>query len=275
MSKCATPKVPTFSGELSEWERFRALFCSVVGDRATLSDVQKLYYLKASVTGDAALILNRVPFSDANFAAAWKLLTDEYDNVRNLVQAHLRAFVDFPIMKIETAVDIKRLRDTVSSSIALLETLKRPINATDDLLIYIITQKFSKRTRIEWNLQLGRNNECPTYKQLYDFLTQRIRGIADLADNNEHTVSSVNSAKRSDGRMKKGHAAVNNTVEHGSTPRCPHCAADHFLAKCELFLRLTIDQRATFIKRNKLCFLCLRPGHMTVKCRSRSRCERC
>lgn len=123
-------EVPTFSGKLNEWEKFRALFQSVIGDRNSLTDAQKLYYLKSCVTGDAALILDRIPYSDANFDAAWKLLADEYDNVRKLVHAHLQAFVEFPPMKSETAADLKRLRDTVSSSCALLEALKRPINNT-------------------------------------------------------------------------------------------------------------------------------------------------
>lgn len=160
-------KVPSFSGELIEWEKFRALFTSVIGDRATLTDAQKLYYLKSSVTGDAALILNRVPYSDTSFQAAWKLLTDEYDNVRNLIYAHLKAFVDIPVMRMETAAELKRLRDTVSSSTALLEALKRPVNKTDDLLIYIVTQKFSKRTRTEWNLRLGGDSTCILHASLH------------------------------------------------------------------------------------------------------------
>lgn len=103
---------------------------------------------------------------------------------------------------------------------------------------------------------------------------QRIRGIADTAERHEHTVSSASSSKRFDGRSKPTNTAVNNAVDNGST-LCPHCAADHILNKCELFRRLSIDQRANFIKRNKFCFLCLRPGHVTVKCKSRQRCERC
>lgn len=60
------PKIslPSFSGEQLAWESFRDLFRSLVGDVTELAPVQKLQYLKASLSGEAAAIVANVDLSD-------------------------------------------------------------------------------------------------------------------------------------------------------------------------------------------------------------------
>ncbi|KAH0946266.1 hypothetical protein HN011_010823, partial [Eciton burchellii] len=47
------------------------------------------------------------------------------------------------------------------------------------------------------------------------------------------------------------------------------------LAKCEKFLSLSVEQRNTPAREKRVCFICLRPGHFTTKCPSKSRCVLC
>lgn len=58
-----------FSGNFSEWENFRGIFESLVAANESLSNTQKLHYLKASLTGDAALLVNNIRVCDANYLA--------------------------------------------------------------------------------------------------------------------------------------------------------------------------------------------------------------
>lgn len=169
--------LPKFSGKFTEWENFRRLFESLVDSKESLSNTQKLHYLKASVTGDAALLIGNIQITDSNYDAAWKLLKDEYENQRALIQAHIHAFANLPVMKTETAVELKNLRDTVASSLAALTNLNRPVDQWDDLLVYIISQKFSPRTRNEWNR--GKSTVNPMYDEIREFMTMRVRGLSD------------------------------------------------------------------------------------------------
>jgi len=50
-------------------------------------------------------------------------------------------------MKTENVIELRKLRDTVSASLAALGNLGRPVIHWDDLLVYTISQKFSARTR--------------------------------------------------------------------------------------------------------------------------------
>jgi len=116
--------LPKFSGNFVEWENFRGLFESLVGSKESLSNTQKLHYLKASVRGDAALLISHIQIADTNYEAAWNLLVEEYDNQRAIIHA----FAELPIMKIESAVELKNLRDTVAASLVALTNIGRPVD---------------------------------------------------------------------------------------------------------------------------------------------------
>jgi len=126
--------------------------------------------LKTSVIGDAALIINNLKILDANYESAWQLLIDEYDDKQTLIHSHLHAFMSIPPMKTENVAELRKLRNIVSVSLAALENLGRPVIHWDDLLVYIISQKFSARTRSKWNLQRTKKTELPSYKDIHEFL---------------------------------------------------------------------------------------------------------
>ncbi|XP_071582039.1 uncharacterized protein [Temnothorax nylanderi] len=158
--------LPNFSGAFAEWENFRGIFESLVANSESLTRTQKLHYLKASLSGEAASLINNIQISDANYEAAWQLFTNEYDNRNAIIHAHIHSFADLPKMKNENVTELKKLRDSVSASLAALTTLERPVDAWDDLLVYIISQKFSPRTRNEWHLKRGDTDAYPTYKRV-------------------------------------------------------------------------------------------------------------
>jgi len=74
-----------------------------------------------------------------------------------------------------------------------------------------------------------------------------------------------------DNLREKGCSFVHNV----SVQNCVNCAGSHSLSKCEKFLSLAVEQRNTLAREKRVCFNCLRPGHFTPKCPSKSRCVHC
>ena len=58
--------VPEFGGRREEWEPFRDLFKSLIHNDSSLSDVDKLFYLKTHVKGEARSALDSFQVTDAN-----------------------------------------------------------------------------------------------------------------------------------------------------------------------------------------------------------------
>jgi len=69
----------------------------------------KLYYLKSCVNDAAAKLINNLSISDDNYPSAWKILMNEYEDKRSLIQSHLESFVCFLAMKSEKLVELKKL----------------------------------------------------------------------------------------------------------------------------------------------------------------------
>ncbi|XP_018365041.1 PREDICTED: uncharacterized protein LOC108762507 [Trachymyrmex cornetzi] len=262
ISRLPRISLPKFTGKIAEWESFRNMFESLVACNVSLSKVQKFHYLKTSVTGEAAVLINSLKISEANYDSAWQLLIDEYDDKQTLVYTHLHAFASLPVMKTENVNDLQKLCDTVSSSLTALKNLDRPVNEWDDLLVYLIAQKFSPRTRSEWNLKRTEFAKLSSYKDINDFLTLRIRGLCDLSDSPKDT-------RRY--RDDKPRSSVNNVTAN----KCVGCSGNHSVSKCKEFLDKTVEQRGAFARQSRLCLNCLRSGHFLQQCPSKSRCSHC
>ncbi|XP_070169700.1 uncharacterized protein [Polyergus mexicanus] len=189
--------LPKFSGNFAEWENFRGIFESLVASKESLSNTQKLHYLKASVTGEAAVLINHVKIADANYDGAWKLLIED------------------------------------------------------------------PRTRNEWNLQRGKSTASPTYEEIRDFMTLRIRGLTDHSKLNADTSSHKNKGSN--------RASVNNVA----TEKCLNCSGNHNLMLCDEFKPKSVEQRTQFLKSHKCCFNCLKVGHFPTSCKSKKRCNLC
>ncbi|XP_076629094.1 uncharacterized protein LOC143345632 [Colletes latitarsis] len=70
VAKLARIPLPKFAGSYTEWHSFRDLFKSLVLDNKSLTNVQRLHYLKSSVEGQAANLLAHFSITDANFEPA-------------------------------------------------------------------------------------------------------------------------------------------------------------------------------------------------------------
>lgn len=90
----------TFDGRYSEWLAFKDLFKAAIIDNNSLSNAQKLQYLKTTLKGEAERIVKSFPITHAIFQEAWKLLEKRYNNLREVVFAILKKFFSQPQEKV-------------------------------------------------------------------------------------------------------------------------------------------------------------------------------
>ncbi|XP_073967600.1 uncharacterized protein [Choristoneura fumiferana] len=75
-------QIPSFSGNYAEWQAFHDLFTVLIDTNTSLQNVQKLHYLKASLKGDAEVLLRQFSITEDNYDEAWSVLKRRYDNKR-------------------------------------------------------------------------------------------------------------------------------------------------------------------------------------------------
>jgi len=255
-------KIPDFSGKYDEWQTFYDLFHATVHAHPSLSGAEKLTYLKASLKGEAALVVQSFQLTDANYTEAWSLLKARFNNTHEVINAHIRKLDMFKALTNETAPALRTLLDTTNECVRSLKVLKVPVDTWDLILIYLVVKKLPAETAKQWALK---KSDLPTLKDLLDFLETRARGLASVPASQTQSTSSKSVSSH---HVKKG--------KDTSTPHsCIKCSGEHYLFHCPDFKAFSIPDKSNFLKQKKLCNNCLRPDHGAANCPNKKSCFKC
>ncbi|XP_059052238.1 uncharacterized protein LOC131846836 [Achroia grisella] len=277
--KLPTINLPKYQGSYDNWLEFHDTFSSLIHSNDNMDEINKFHYLRASLEGSAAVIIQSIEFSASNYAVAWQLLCDRYNNKRLLIQNHVNNLFNVESIKNESSVSLKRLIDQLNKSLCALESLGEPIKQWDTLLIHIMTRKLDHKTFREWEEFKGRLNKNDPIK-LIVFL-EFIRDRADLLETLESTRSNVaNHMSKPTSKLKALMSVASPPILHNNNNNisiikpCPKCKGEHQLLSCPQFLALTNEQRLELIPQIKVCYNCLRPGHYSNRCKKNG-CKLC
>ena len=116
-------KIPTFDGSYLEWDTFHETFDALIGTRTEYTDVKKFQYLRAHLSGPAKQCVEGFPVTGACYVEAYKLLSERFGNEHLVIQAHMKEITKLKGCNNKgTAVELRRILDTISSNIRSLET---------------------------------------------------------------------------------------------------------------------------------------------------------
>lgn len=145
--KLPSLNLPTFSGLYGEWMQFHDIFKSLTNCDEGLTNIQKFYYLKTSLKGEAAAILDSLEVSDRNYTIAWQLLKDRFENKKIIVNNYLKHIFELESITKESRQALRHLYDTVTKHVRCLSSLGLPTHEWDTILIFLITNKFGHNTK--------------------------------------------------------------------------------------------------------------------------------
>ncbi|XP_063543206.1 uncharacterized protein LOC134751689 isoform X1 [Cydia strobilella] len=290
--KCKLPTItlPKFGGSYDTWLEFRDTFDSLINNDDSIDDVNKFHYLRASLEGSAAVIVQSLALSSSNYKIAWQLLCDRYNNKRLLVNNHIKAIFNITPITKESSTAIRHLIDAICKNIRALATLDEPTTHWDTLLVYIICQKLDNVTRREWE-EFVPSCETITFDAIIHFLSDRADLLETMAmDGPERRASWPLAAGAGAASAAHARSAVQRVKEKCfvglderetdtvSSPlftyECPLCKRGHWLFECPDFLALSNQERADKVQGMKVCLNCLKPGHIAKYCR-RGPCKSC
>lgn len=257
-------KLPIFSGKFENWLNFHDLFLSLVHSSPNLSTIQKFYYLRSSLDGEALKLIQTIPISNEQYSVAWNLLKDHYQNPRRLKRIYVQSLFDLPVMQRETAADLHSLVEKFQINVKVLKQMGERTEHWDVLLIQLLSSRLDTITKRSWE-EYSEINGVVEFEKLIEFLQHRVNVLETVGD---CSTAAQPNAKRMNGLRSYG-ATVQNIHS------CPACSNQHYLYQCEEFFGMTFDEKESFVQRHQLCRNCLRRGHMEGECSSDSSCRKC
>ncbi|XP_046615350.1 uncharacterized protein LOC124302827 [Neodiprion virginianus] len=157
--------------------QFHDLFQVMVGQNQDISNVEKLQYLKMSLTGDASLLLKNISVAGDNFGRAWETLVNRYQNKRVLIDAYLAILFSTRRVNNESAVDLKQLLNDTKDALGALKSLGSPIEYWDHILVYMTARKLDFESLKAWEINIGAQTDPASFDDLEQFLFSRVRAL--------------------------------------------------------------------------------------------------
>ncbi|KAH9645477.1 hypothetical protein HF086_003494, partial [Spodoptera exigua] len=259
--KLPTIQLPKFNGTYDKWLEFRDTFSSLIHLNDQIDKINKFHYLRASLEGTAAVVIQSIEFSADNYSIAWDLLNERFDNKRLLIQNHVSALFNIETVSKESSDSIKRIIDSLNKNLRALESLGEPTKFWDTLLIYIVTHKLDTRTYREWEEEKGHldKNKSITLEMFLTFLRNRadLLETLDLSRSQSKINNTASQSKHRTMISLSSETPSQKTKNNNSSSQvsCPHCSDKHNLITCPQFLGMTNEKRLELLPQYKARWL--------------------
>lgn len=268
-SKLPNIEISSFNGkDFTKYKPFMDIFTAIIDNNKTLSNVQKLFYLRKYLTEDALSVIINLPIVNESYPEALNLLKKRFDNETRLITNHINNLLDLPQMQKGTAVALRSFVSEVQQQIYALKNLKQPTQNWDMLLISILSRKLDSYTNRAYHLDRVDVDKLPTLTDFLIFLEKR--AIA-LEDSPPQKGTSYESPVKFKTPYKVSNFTMNPKVKQ---TLCVYCdKTDHPIFMCPKFKMAAVEDRLLCVDSKKLCKLCLKPHE--GKCGYHFKCKIC
>lgn len=262
-------KIQTFNGKIEEWQPFCQLFNTLITDNPSLSDIQKLIYLKSYVRDEPLQLIESLQVTHSNFNIALNVLKNRYENRLSIINSHFDALLSIsPITKC-TAVSLRKFHTDVKKQMDLIRNLKYSEKELwDFLLVYIFEKKLDFNSRKSFE-DFKDPTTLPTMNLLMEFLNNRCFKFENLSATDFFTPSPQKKLSKVNlhANTQKGRNEGNSNTF--SIYTCVFCQnKSHRIYVCDKFKELPFNEKQKFVNRERLCFNCLGKGHMINQCKA-------
>ena len=274
--------LPTFSGIYTEWPGFSELFSSLIIKDTQLAEIDKLHYLRSSLSGEPSRQVNAHPLTGSSFQTCWEYLERRYSNKRVLIEEQLVKLLNLTPVSTRSAATLNSLVASIHEVHKSITALGAAEDMYNCILVHQATNCLDKTTREAWETSVGSSNDYPRYEQLAAFIEDKATALerleaAEHLKTSKSAQPSSTSTSRSLPRKGSAHSASQQKVSAQRSPYaypCDHCKEDHYIVTCAKFRALSVPDRRSVITRNKLCRNCC-GRHRTEDCKSTQRCKTC
>ena len=262
-------KLTEFSRDPLEWPEWSVLF-DVVVHQKPISDTEKMQYLKTSLTGQAKAAISGMGFSSQSYYRAWDILCEKYGRLDVIVNAQFKKIHTHPPIRHDDSSSVVKFANVVTNVVNTLIQLGYTSELEAEAGLSSTTRKLSPQLR-EQRLQYMQDRRL-----LRGNLIIFKEWLASKAVIHENLLAQTNSSfdrnKFQSGDKPKVSTFASN-AEESTKPKtfeCPFKDGQHPTWTCEKFKSLKVNERREHVQKFRLCFNCLKPGHMSKDCKSRT-----
>uniref|UniRef100_A0A6V7HPB8 Uncharacterized protein n=1 Tax=Bracon brevicornis TaxID=1563983 RepID=A0A6V7HPB8_9HYME len=160
-----------FDGRFENFTEWSINFQKMIHNQESLSDEQKLSYLKLVLTDDVLTSINLFVPSPENYQSMWEGLHELYSNKSALVARHVKYLIQLPKQRHETAAGLVYLIREVVDHVRFINTLD--VDVKFQAVCILMEAKLHANT-LEALSREHDSKEYPSLEYLLDFMARRV-----------------------------------------------------------------------------------------------------
>ena len=259
-------------------------------DRADLTDVERLTYLQAHLTGAARESVRGMLCDASLYGAALYELEEEFGDPSRVIHATMKKLLAARPVRDGDLPALTELSRDLRTAVSVLRSMNYQSDLTAATNVTAVTGKLPAGKAWRWGEFVVENGITrPTLIDLDGWLcfhvaagrvavTQTGTKQPPKVDGNppesrpRRVFATASARPARETAVKAGRiGAIKSSAADGEA--CALCEQTHDIQCCGQFTAMTVDERAECAGRRGLCFNCLARGHISVMCPSDARCE--
>ena len=284
------PKVELmmYDGDPLQYWGFIRMFDNSV-EKDTVDNSAKLSRLLQYTSGRARAVIQccAVMNPDMGYQRARQLLQERFGNSFIITETWIDQVTNGPQIKPNERQKLQDFSDELRSCMETLQAMgsSAEINAQSSLVKIIARLPFFMQNKWKQEVRKIRKMQYrnPNISDISSFVLEG----AEIANDPVYGGLTDSSSHRTQFRMRSGEKGSNfnfwasqSNNENSTSSNfkdfhytCLKCGDNHSLFNCSAFKGLKVNERLQFVRDNKLCFNCLKPGHYSNRCGLRRSCS--
>lgn len=256
--------------DITKYKSFIINFDRVIGQKCE-EDGDKLLYLQQYAQGEAKKIVDSCVHYNPRlgYEKARRLLEEEYGNEFKIANAYIAKLEQWPNIRSNDAKGMSDLSFFLMDCQHYLEGMTTSNQMENPKEIKHVVNKLPIQYRERWRRKTFRIIETygiVHFRHLVEFVREEAAILKQplYGDLNDEELS------------VKSRKSLSTSTSANYRGSCNFCQkTNHDLSNCFSFEKISFADKSDFVKKQGLCFGCLKGGHLSKDCKARSTCSSC
>ncbi|XP_057714277.1 uncharacterized protein LOC130930379 [Corythoichthys intestinalis] len=287
-SRLPVPEPPVFSGDPIRYKDWKISFQTLIG-RKNIPVNEKIYFLRKYVAGPARKAIESyfLVGTEKAYDSGWQILEERYGNSFVVAKTFRDKLNSWTRIGPKDSVELREFADFFRGCEAAMSNIMSLEILNDCSENQRMLSKLPDWLTARWNRKVIEYEEetqtFPNFSSFAEFVSREAKiacnpmtSLYALKSDSERTKPSK--VQNVGARVLASASEEKPYIEgqKGDVKRCMVCEkTNHGIQTCRKLMEKPVKERVTFVQTNKLCFACLRPGHNSKNCESRSVCNVC
>ena len=294
LNRLPAPEPAIFTGDQLSYIDWKSSFVALIEGKCT-SSIERMHYLRRYIGVGVKQVLDGcfLQNTESAYADAWSALDRRYGDPFSVGQAYREKLFSWPKIGSADSEGIRRLADFLLSCKAAMSVVpglqsldschenQRIISRLPDWMV-------SRWNRLVFTA-VKESNIYPHFSRFVNFVVEEAQvacnpisslyAVKGLSRYSSESVQPAVNSKREEGRGKVHVLATKGVPDREPVTDRPSCLfchkVGHSVGSCFSFASKHAEDKKKFVRDNRLCFGCLKIGHISKECRSRQICDKC